>query len=112
MNVAASSLVSPMTSAPSIAPYGCPTPPRMAAATMTTRKLLAVDAEKLVVLMNRITPAIPHSAPEISHATSTIRSVRIPQPRARDESVAGCRTGTATGSYLRPQRLGEDAPQG
>jgi len=63
----------------------------MAAAAMMSRKLAPVVAVKLVVFITRMTPDAPHRAPDISQARSMIRSVRIPQLRARAAFAAVAR---------------------
>src|SRR5260221_6952265 len=66
-------------------------PPSTAAATIGTRKLAPVTSSKVAVFRTSTTPAIPHSAPDSSQATSMIRSVGTPQLLASEGLVAVAR---------------------
>src|SRR5579859_3893334 len=84
MYAALISVASPITTAPAIAPYACPGPPRNTAARITTRNRSALVAPKLPLLIANTVPAIPHSAPVRAQVAVTIRSVLIPQLRASE----------------------------
>src|SRR3974390_3109667 len=80
---ALTSVASPITSAPSIAPYGSPGPPRNTAARISTRNRSVLVAPNVPEFIAHTPPARPHSAPVISHVIDTTRAVLIPQLRAR-----------------------------
>ena len=94
--MAASSLAMPMTSAPTIAPYGSPTLPKTAAATMISRKLPPVSDSNVPRSMASATPARPASRPDSSQAALTTRV-------GRDADGAGQRAVVGGG----PHRLAE-----
>src|SRR5665213_1577111 len=64
MNAALTSVPSPITSAPSIAPYGSPGPPRKTAARIRTRSTSVLVAPKVPEFIAKAAPARPHRLPE------------------------------------------------
>ena len=62
-----------------------------ATATIGIRNCAPVVSVNAVTFITRMTPARPHSAPEMAQARSMTRSVAIPQLRARSGSAAVAR---------------------
>ena len=89
-----------MTSAPSIAPYGWPTPPSTAAAMTGIRNAEPVVKSKLPSSVASATPASPHSSPDSSQAPSMTRRVCTPQLRASAGSLAVARMALPSRVYL------------
>src|ERR1700730_1681800 len=101
VHIADSSLAMPITTAPTIAPYGWPTLPNTAAATIISRNALPKVKLKLARFSARVTPPSPHRAPEIAHAIADTRSVATPQPRASSGSAAVARSALPIRVYRR-----------
>ena len=79
---ALSSVVSPISTAPSIAPYGWPAPPSTTAASTTIRYSDPLPTPNEPESIAATVPARPHSAPVMTQTASMIRPVAIPQARA------------------------------
>src|SRR5438309_3747566 len=79
---ALSSVMRPMITAPIIAPYGWPAPPRTAAASAVMRKPAPLAITNESEFNAAMTPARPQRAPVMSHTMSITRCVGMPQLRA------------------------------